>query len=57
VKITLKNITLNPLSLMEYNRLNAFYAHIIIFKFPLTRKSGIPSCGQTEWINLLEAWK
>ena len=57
VKKTLKNITLNPLSFVKYDALNAFYASKRIIKFPLTGKSSIPSCGETRGMYLLEAWK
>ena len=57
VKRTLRNITLHPLSFVKYDKQNAFYASKVIVKFPLTRKSNIPSCGETKGMYFLEAWK
>ena len=54
---TLRNITFHPLSFIQYDKLNAFYASRVILKFPFTGKSSIPSCGETQGMYLLEAWK
>ena len=57
MKRTRRNITFHPLSFIKYDKLNAFYASRVILKFPFTRKSSIPSCGETQGMHLLEAWK
>lgn len=57
MKRTWRNITFHPLSFIKYDKLNAFYASRVILKFPFTRKSSIPSCGETQGMYLLEAWK
>ena len=57
VKRTLRNITFHPLSFIKYDKLNAFYASRVILQFPFTGKSSIPSCGETQGMYLLEAWK
>jgi hypothetical protein len=57
MKRTLRNIASHPLSLIKYDELNSFYASKVILKFPLTRKSSIPSLGEAKGMYLLEAWK
>ena len=57
VKRTFRNIAFHPLSFVEYDRLNEFYASRVILKFPFTGKSCIPSCGETQGMHLLEAWR
>ena len=57
VKRTFRNIAFHPLSFIEYDRLNEFYASRVFLKFPLTGKSRIPFCGETQGLHLLETWK
>lgn len=57
VERTFRNITLHPISFIKYDHKNAFYACKIIVKFPLTRTSSIPSCGEIPGMYLLEAWR
>ena len=57
MKRTLRNIALNPRSFIKYDRMNAFYASKVMLKFPLTKKSSVPSCGEAKGMYLLEAWK
>ena len=57
VKRTLKNVTSHPLSFIRYDRLNGYYASKVMLKFPISRKTSIPACGEMEGMYLLEAWK
>ena len=57
VKRTFKNVLLHPLAFVSYDRANSFYAFKVIFNFPFSRKTSIPSCGEVSGMYLLEAWR
>jgi len=56
-KKTLKNVTTHSLSFMKYDVINNYYAMKTVAKFPFTRKTNIPSCGEVKDMYLMEAWQ
>ncbi len=57
IKRTLKNVITHPVSFLSYDKKNDWFATKAIFKYPITRISWIPSCGERKGMYLLEAWK